>query len=148
MRTWWDAREPRERVLLGVLGALFGLFVAVFAVVLPVVDAQSRAEAALLRAQADARIVARINAPAPGAARTAFDRTALLSAAREQGLQITRIDTQGDAALVVWIDDAQTAPLYALFEQLLTGTTAQLERVAINADATGRLRAQFTLRPG
>ena len=147
MRAWWESREPRERVLLGVLGALLAAFALLFALVLPVMDARANAEAELRRAQADYRIVAQTAVrPQTGGARAAFSRSVLLSAAREAGLQVTRIQADRDGGFAVWIDDAETAALYGMFEQLLTRTTAQMDRVIVSADATGRLSAQFTVR--
>ena len=148
MSAWWEAREPRERLLLGVLGALLGVFVLVFAVILPIMDARADADRALARAQADYNIVARTlpRAGAGGAERTLFSRSALLDAARAEGLQITRIQAGREGDLSVWIDDAQTTALYAMFDALLTDTTASMDRVVVSADGNGRLSAQFTVR--
>ena len=148
MSAWWEAREPRERLLLGVLGALLGVFVLVFAVILPVMDARADADRALARAQADYNIVARTlpRAGVGGAERTLFSRSALLDAARAEGLQITRIQAGREGDLSVWIDDAQTTALYAMFDALLTDTTASMDRVVVSADGNGRLSAQFTVR--
>ena len=148
MSAWWEAREPRERLLLGVLGALLGVFVLVFAVILPVMDARADADRALARAQADYNIVARTlpRAGAGSAERTLFSRSALLDAARAEGLQITRIQAGREGDLSVWIDDAQTTALYAMFDALLTDTTASMDRVVVSADGNGRLSAQFTVR--
>ncbi|MGB6319439.1 MAG: type II secretion system protein GspM, partial [Litorimonas sp.] len=58
--SWWSEREPRERLLLAVLGALAGLFALVFFLVLPVMDARTDAERALDRARADLAAVSRL----------------------------------------------------------------------------------------
>lgn len=149
MSEWWNTREPRERLLLAVLGVLVGVFALVFGAVLPVLDARDSSQQALRRAQADYSIVAR-TLPALGAgdtaARTPFSRSAVLDAARAQGLQVTRIEAGGGGELSVWIDDAQTTAVFAMFDQLLRDTTAQLERASVSTDANGRLSVQFSMR--
>ena len=149
MRAWWTGREPREQLLLGVLGGLLLVFALVFAVILPLADARADADRALDRARAGYDIVARTSPATSGdtSARAPFDRAALLEAARAQGLQITRIQPADGAGLSVWIDDAQTAPLYALFDTLLTEYSGRMDRVVVSADNAGRLSAQFTIRP-
>ena len=147
-REWWNGREPREQVLLGVLAALLGVFVLVFALVLPVLDARASAQSALNRAEGEMRIVSQV---APGAttdtaARQPFSRSVLLSAARDQGLSVTRIQAAGEGGFAVWIDDANTQGLYAMLDTLVNGSTATLERVIITTNANDKLSAQFTVR--
>ena len=147
-REWWNGREPRERVLLGVLAALLGVFVLVFALVLPVLDARASAQSALKRAEGEMRIVSQV---APGAsadttARQPFSRSVLLDAARTEGLSVTRIQAAGEGGFAVWIDDANTQGLYAMLDTLVNGSTATLERVIITTNANDKLSAQFTVR--
>ena len=145
VRSWWDGLVPRERALLGVLGALVALLLLVFALILPVLDARVEAADELRAAQTEQALLARA-APASDAARQPFTRSTLLQAARDQGIQISRIQPGADGEFSVWIDDAPTENLYALFEALLQTTTARLDRAVISSDANGRLSAQFTLR--
>ncbi len=145
VRSWWDGLVPRERALLGVLGALVALLLLVFALILPVLDARDAAADALRSAKTEQALLARA-APASSAARQPFTRSALLQAARDQGIQISRIQPGEEGEFSVWIDDAPTQALYALFETLLQTTTAQLDRAVVSSDANGRLSAQFTLR--
>ena len=144
LRNWWDGLAARERGLLAVLGALMAVFVLVFALVLPVLDAREQAATDLRAAQAEQALLARA-APAGDRSRAPFTRQALLQAARDQGIQISRIQPGDANSFAVWIDDAPTQALYGLFEDLLANTTATLDRAAITSDANGRLSAQFTV---
>lgn len=149
MRTWWDSREPREQVLLTILAALVGLFLLVFAVLLPAQAAQSEAQADLQRAQSDWQLVHRV-APTlsvSNANRAPFSRAALIRAAGQHGIKLARMQPGDEGALSVWIDDVSTEALYGLFEDLMTDYSVVPERVSIGADQNGALSAQFTLRP-
>lgn len=149
LRNWWEVREPRERVLLSVLALVATLFALVVLLLLPLQSARAEADAGLERARAELAIVARV---APGlasgapSARTPFDRSALISVSRAHGIRLTRVQPAADGSFAVWIDDAQTASLYAFFEDLLSRHAVTMERAVVSADANGRLSAQFTLR--
>lgn len=143
---WWDGREPRERILLGVLSGLVAVFLIIFVVVLPLRAATSTADARLDRAKAELALVSRLSPPAGAAGpRAPFDRSVLITAARAQNVKLTRVQPDGDGAFSVWIDDAETAPLYAFFDDLIGAYAVTLDRVAVTADANGRLSAQFTV---
>lgn len=144
VRSWWDGLAARERVLLGVLGALVAGLILVFALILPVIDARDDAANALRAAKTEQALLARA-APSGNAARQPFTRSALLQSARSQGIQISRIQPGSAGEFSVWIDDAPTEALYALFEDLLGSTTAKLDRAVLSSDANGRLSAQFTV---
>lgn len=145
--TWWEGREPRERLLLGVLGVLIAVFLLVFAIVLPIQSARSDATAQLNRAKSDLVAVSRLSGPSDrGAVRAPFDRSVLITVARAQGVKLTRVQPGSDNSLSVWIDDAQTDRLYGFFDALLSGYAANLDQVIVSADANGRLSAQFVVR--
>jgi general secretion pathway protein M len=148
LMTWWNGREPRERMLLSVLAVVASLFALVFLLVLPLQSASARADAALERARADRLAVSRLpsTTQAAGQARSAFDRTALVGTARARNVRLTRVQPDADGSLSVWIDDTQTAALYGFFEDLLGSYDATLERVIISADGNGQLSAQFVVR--
>ena len=149
MRAWWEMREPRERILLLVLGALVSLFIVIFAIVLPLQSARDNAQTALTRAQADLQLVNRIapNLSGPTTNRAQFNRAALVRTAGERGIKLARMQPGENGALSVWIDEVSTESLYGLFTELMTNYTAVPERVSISADQNGTLSAQFTLRP-
>lgn len=149
MRTWWDSREPRERMLLLILSVLMGLFLLVFAVILPIQSMRSEADSDLVRAQADLRLVQRV-APTLSAStgsRAPFNRAALVQSAGAHGIKLARMQPGDDGVLSVWIDDVSTESLYDLFEDIMGTYAVTPERVSVSADRNGVLSAQFTVRP-
>jgi len=142
---WWDGREPRERQLLAVLGGLVTVFLIVFLVVLPLRAVTSNAQSELTQAKSNLALVSRLS-PNQGVAgpRAPFDRSVLITVARTQNVKITRVQPDGDGSFSVWIDDAETQPLYGFFEGLVGGYDVTLDRVVVSTDANGRLSAQFT----
>lgn len=149
LRNWWDGREPRERLLLIVLGCLLGLFALIVLLILPAQSARADAEVALERAKQDLTLVSRVipgvSAGAPNA-RAPFDRSVLIRTAQSHGIKLTRVQPANDGSFAVWIDDAQTQDLYGLFSDLLSNYAVTLDRADVSADANGRLSAQFTVR--
>lgn len=149
LSNWWDAREPRERLLLLGLGVVLALFVLVFAVIFPLQSARANAQSDLNRAKSELAIVSRL-APTLGAAgtgdRAPFDRSVLVSVARDRGVKLTRVQPGDDGSFSVWIDDAPTDRLYGVFDDLLSDYAVMMDRVIVSGDANGRLSAQFTLR--
>ncbi|MEM7728393.1 MAG: type II secretion system protein GspM [Pseudomonadota bacterium] len=143
---WWAMREPRERVLLAVLGGLALVFLLVFALLLPLQDARARASAELDRARADLVAASRLSPAVDPSSRAPFDRAVLVNIARAADIRLTRVQPGQDGSLSVWIDDAQTLALYGFFEDLLTDYTASMDSVIVSSDANGRLSAQFVVR--
>lgn len=143
---WWDGREPRERLLLMVLAGLASLFLIIFVVVLPLRALTSNAQSDLVRAKSNLALVSRLT-PSQGTAglRAPFDRSVLITVARTQNVKLTRVQPDGEGSFSVWIDDAETQPLYGFFEGLIGEYAVTLDRVVVSADANGRLSAQFTV---
>lgn len=146
LSNWWDSRVPRERLLLSLLGALLGLFILVFGLILPVQSAHADATADLKRAQADLIAASRLTPATEDTARLPFDRSVLVTVARAQDVRLTRVQPGNDGTLSVWIDEAQTQRLYAFFDTLLSDYAVGLDQVIVSADANGQLSAQFVVR--
>lgn len=144
--SWWEAREPRERLLLAVLSGLVAVFLIIFAVVLPVQVVSSNAQSDLLRAKSNLALVSRL-APSQRVAgpRAPFDRSVLITVARTQNVKLTRVQPDGDGSFSVWIDEAETQALYGFFNDLIGAYAVTLDRVVVSADANGQLSAQFTI---
>jgi len=146
---WWDGREPRERFLLMGLGLILMVFLLVFALILPVQSVRASAQTDLDRAKSELAIVSRI-APTLGAAgtgvRAPFDRSVLINVSGTHGVKLTRVQPGDDGSFAVWIDDAQTASLYGVFDDLLSDYAVKMDRAVVSVDANGRLSAQFTVR--
>lgn len=149
LTSWWDGREPRERFLLMGLGLILMVFLLVFALILPVQSVRDSAQTDLDRAKSELAIVSRI-APTLGAAgtgaRAPFDRSVLINVSGTHGVKLTRVQPGDDGSFAVWIDDAQTASLYGVFDDLLSNYAVTMDRAVVSADANGRLSAQFTVR--
>ena len=143
---WWDGREPRERVLLSVLGAIVAIFIVIFGLILPLQSARANADASLNRAQADLVAVSRLSSTDATTTRLPFDRSVLIQIANGADIKLTRVQPGSDGTLSVWIDDAQTQRLYGFFETLLSDYAVGLDQVIVSADANGRLSAQFVVR--
>ena len=143
---WWDGREPRERVLLSVLGAIVAIFIVIFGMILPLQSARANADASLNRAQADLVAVSRLSSTDATTTRLPFDRSVLIQIANGADIKLTRVQPGSDGTLSVWIDDAQTQRLYGFFETLLSDYAVGLDQVIVSADANGRLSAQFVVR--
>ena len=143
---WWDGREPRERLLLVALGAIVGLFILIFGVVLPVQSARTDASESLRRAQAELMAVSRLSPSSEQTRRAPFDRSVLINVARAQDIRLTRVQPGQDGTLSVWIDEAQTQRLYGFFDALLSDYAVALDQVIVSADNNGRLSAQFVVR--
>lgn len=143
---WWDGREPRERVLLSVLGAIVAIFIVIFGLILPLQSARANADASLNRAQADLVAVSRLSSTDATTTRLPFDRSVLIQIANGADIKLTRVQPGSDGTLSVWIDDAQTQRLYGFFETLLSDYAVGLDQVIVSTDANGRLSAQFVVR--
>ncbi len=114
---WWSARSRRERVLLGILAALAGLFVAVQLVARPILAARADAFADIrqfetlnARIRAAGRLSATtVTAPlAPDAAVTGAAQRASIVATTQAtpgGVRATVADAPYDA-VIAWIADA------------------------------------------
>ena len=143
---WWDGREPRERVLLSVLGAIVAIFIVIFGLILPLQSARANADASLNRAQADLVAVSRLSSSDATTTRLPFDRSVLIQNVNGADIKLTRVQPGSDGTLSVWIDDAQTQRLYGFFETLLSDYAVGLDQVIVSTDANGRLSTQFVVR--
>jgi general secretion pathway protein M len=148
----WNEREPREQVLLAVMGALLGLFVFWQFILNPVLKSKSDAEAALVTAERDyiavARALPQLTAPQTVSG-PAFSQAVLIEAARNRGLKPSRVQPDGNRSLSVWIDTPDTQALYGLLNDVITQNGAKLSRASISSTANQSLSAQltFTLAP-
>lgn len=103
---WWQARSERERLLLGALATTAGAWLAITAILQPLLGAHAAAEASIARADA---ALARLAAlPAIDTAATSGDAqpaTAVITAtAPDYGMTIRRLEPDGDGARVTLAD--------------------------------------------
>lgn len=126
LRGWWGGLSPRERWLVGTLGALPGLLILVFGIVQPLQTARAQAladirtyETLTARVRAAGTLVAPGSQPAP---RPGAPVEAAQAAARERGVAVTlapvatglggQLTDTAYENLIGWIADVeQTTPL-------------------------------------
>ena len=148
MMTWFNSREPRERVLLIILAGLIFVFAAWFALSR---ESGPNGTATLEAAQADRelwlRAAPRLGSTVVSGARSEFTRGALVDAARKRGVSLSRVQPESSGGLSVWVDDAPTSALYGLVQDLVTGYSVKMETAMITSAPNGGVNAQLTLIP-
>ena len=148
MMSWFNAREPRERVLLLILAALIVVFAAGFALSR---DRGPSGTAALEAAQTDRefwlRASQKLNAGTAAGTRDDFTRAALIEASRKHGVELSRVQPQAGGGLTVWVEDAVTPSFYAVIQDLVTQYDVQVESALITAAPAGGINAQLTFTP-
>jgi general secretion pathway protein M len=146
--TWWSGLSPRERILVGTLGALLALVVLVYGVVKPLQAARADAVADIRTYEtlnARIRAAGSLGAPAGPPPRTGTPETIVATSAQgfalqpavqpvPSGVRATFTDASYDA-VVNWMTDlARTSSL--------TATRVELRR----GSAAGRVNAVVELR--
>lgn len=146
--SWFNARAPRERVLLMILAGLLVVFVAWFAITR---ERGPNGASALEAAQTDRelwlRAAPRLGTPVITGDRSEFTRGSLVDMARKRGVNLSRVDTQSGGSLSVWIDDAPTTALYGWIEDLVTGYSVKVDDVQMTTAPNGGVNARLTLTP-
>lgn len=128
---WWFSRSARERALILAAGGLTALALLWFAAFAPALAARAQAQRAYLTAAdlyaemtAGARAAAQLRAAAPEAASGPADdqplRTAAGLAARDLGLEISRIQPGENGAIAFVFDAADPQDLFRWVERLET----------------------------
>jgi general secretion pathway protein M len=146
MMSWFQSREPRERVLLMIMSAMLALFVAWFLVNRESGPAgHSELEAAQIDRELWVRAAPKMSSTGAISERAAFTRGALIDIARKRGVELSRMQPQSGGGLTVWIEDVGTAAFYGVINDLVSGYTVNVENVVISTTLNGVLNAQFTL---
>lgn len=128
IQEWWQGREPREQLLIGIAGGLTILVAVIFGVIQPLATAKAEARQQLANAQFDIALVERgiqsisgasagADAPRPAEDADRF-RTSLTRSARENGLSIARLQNGSDGSLQITLDDADPAKLFAWLQTM------------------------------
>ena len=148
MISWFNSREPRERVLLMILAGLLIIFMAWFAMTRergP--DGASALEAAQADRELWLRAAPRLGSTTVTGERDEFTRGSLVDMARKRGVNLSRVDTQSGGSLSVWIDDAPTSAFYGWIEDLVTGHSVKVDTAILTTAPNGGVNAQLTLTP-
>lgn len=146
---WWEARDGRERILLGVMAALIFVFGAWLLLTREGVEVAP--DVALAEAQTDRelwlRAKSRLGAGASLGVKQPFSRGVLIDRARARGVELSRVQPQTDGALGVWADGTRTQTVYALLVDMTENYAVTITDVFFATSADGTLNAQFTLSP-
>lgn len=151
MIDWWSAREPREKLLLQILGGLVVLAVMVQFIILPLMGTNSeyrvksqQAMQVLDTVTSSDSILSRRAAPlAAGAQATSISelRSVALSIAAQRGLAISRIQGGNGDEIIMILDNADPQILYAWLADLQLQYGARPSNISLAGDASGGVRA-------
>ncbi|MEM6411987.1 MAG: type II secretion system protein M [Pseudomonadota bacterium] len=156
MMTWWEMREPRERLLLSVAACLTTLVLGYVVIIGPMNTARSEASRALASAQTDRAIVERGIAAigtsdrnSSGAALDVDDfRTTVTRSAREAGLSLARVQRSSDGSIQLRFDDAEPPRLLAWLATIESQPGGEVIAASITARNDERTEAVIELRGG
>jgi general secretion pathway protein M len=141
-RDWWAGRDQRERLLLGIMFALFGFLLLWLAIIRPINSGRETAEIRLNAASLDA---GRIAAAADALSRARKVAPPTLSgtpaavvgqAAEANGFTLSRLDGQGDKVTIA-ISSAR-APALFTWLRALEAQVIIVDKLTLrtNSDAT------------
>lgn len=152
LRTWWQAREPRERIMVSVMLVAIAAFVAWYGVLSPLRHARDAAQARYLRAvaalaetESTLATLGQARGTRPAVRGAAFaDR--IVDSAGAAGVAISRRDTDADSSLVLGIDGVAANTLFAWLDALRRDHG--IAPLALEIDKRdGRLRAELRFAP-
>ena len=146
--TWFNSREPRERVLLLILAGLLIVFAAWFVLTR---ESGPNGSTALEAAQTDRefwlRASPKLNAGTATGTKSEFTRGALIDAARKRSVDLSRVQPNAGGGLTLWVEDAATPAFYGVIQDLVTNYAVNVESALITAASSGGVNAQLTLTP-
>ena len=148
-RLWWSGRSTRERLLLGVMAALFAALFVGLGIVRPLDTARSAAalrldaatlEAARVRAVADA-----LRSSTRPAASFVSLPAGVASSAATAGLTLARLDVQGANTVAFTIAPVRSQALFAWIDAL-DRQGVMVEKIALRTNSDGTLSVDGVLR--
>jgi general secretion pathway protein M len=150
VNSWWAGLSQRERVLVGIAGALLSGLVGWFLILVPLQNALASAGdehlAALDRAGAVRSRIAALETGADSGigTSTAVVAQVITQAAAEAGLPLTRNDPAGNDGAAIAISNGRSAALLTLLANLeQQGITASDLTMRPNGDGSINLTATF-----
>lgn len=144
-------RSPRERhLILAALGLVLLFAIWQFGIK-SVVNAGADAEKRQASAARDLDLVRtqlpRLSPAQSTTARATFDRTAIITTARDVPLFISRVQPGSDGVIQVWFEDSAMSSVYAFMSRLTEAYNVEISRVQISRQEGGLVATQLTLRP-
>lgn len=152
IRVAWAERSAREQVLLAGLCAFLVLIAGWYLILSPALASKAEAEAAHAReAERFETFLVRLDQyrvlSVAASTRTQRDplRTVIGRTASARGLGISRVQPLEDGRLGVWLDTVDADALMAWLEQLSREEGVRLDRVSLDREGDGIVRAQLLL---
>lgn len=146
---FWSERSPRERLMLGALGALVLVLGYGFLALRPLHAAAAAAQTRLDRAVGDLIAVRSLapgsGAPPAGPTDPAALRAVVSETAAQAGLAVARIAPEGERALTLTLDSVGAQALFGWLRTLEAERGVRIERVALQPAAEERVEAQITV---
>ena len=157
MMEWWQSREPREKLLIKVFGALLVVAALIQFALIPVL--QTNGEQRLKNQQAmqtldavtssDAILRRAAGASGSGSQTSISElRSAALSLAAQRGLAISRIQGGNGDEIIMILDKASPQILYAWLADIQTQFGARPSSISLSGDASGGVRASVAFGGG
>lgn len=149
----WQARAPREQMLLAVLGMLLaglGYWLLVFS------PSRAAAQAAQARFVAASQSLLEVEAgvaalsgtaAAPARANGGSLRAELARTAEAAGLKITRLQPDNDGAVAVWLEPAPVGALFGWMAGLSQEQGIVVKRLTLAKGEAGLAQAQIAFSP-
>lgn len=156
VRAAWAERSAREQILLALAAGLIGAILVWYALLSPVMADRAEAERDFVRAaeryEAMVAGVARYQALSSGEARSRRDaaplRTVIGRTASARGVAISRVQPLDDGRLGVWLDTVEADVLTAWLAALTADEGVRIDRVSLDREGDGVVRAQLLLSGG
>lgn len=154
---WWDARAPRERILLLFAAGLLLLVLAVQLIAMPLFGATKNARAANMvsaqnldavtagLAKLSSNPVAGQNTPT--AQITGNPRGTIVNLARQRGLNVARVGNNSSGSLTVSIEGASPQLVFVWLGELQAQYGIEPVQANLVADSAGLVSASLTF-PG
>lgn len=152
LRLAWAERSAREQLMLAGLGIFLALIASWYLILSPTLTWKAEAEAAHAReVERYETFLLRLeryqSLSATTSEQTQFAplRTIIGRTSSERGLAISRVQPLEDGRLGVWLDTAQSDTLMGWLEQLSREEGVRLDRVSLEREGDGVVRAQLLL---
>lgn len=149
--TWFKRLAAREQILVGFAAVLIALFIIWQFVISPVLAKHDTAQRQLDAAKRDHMIVSaglpKMATQTGNTRKAAFDRNAVIEAARNANVAISRVQPAPNGSLQVWLEDSPALNVYSFLSALDNAYLASVSKAQITRRDAGVVTAQFTFTP-
>ncbi len=153
VRSAWAERTAREQILLAGAAGLVALILAWYVVLSPAMTWRAEAERDFIRAAEDFEVMVDGTARYRALIATADEvqragaplRTVIGRTASASGVAISRVQPLDDGRLGVWLDTVEADALMAWLSDLAREEGVRVDRVSLDREGDGVVRAQLLL---